>query len=435
MISDLYDRELVSPEAAEHISDCAECRGRLHDYAEIGAEMRLLASRALLEAPAALPELRPLTRRWDWARGWVAPVLVPRYVAAPMLFAILALSIGLGLAQTRRGAEAVNQGFQQALARADLATVTAMLKKNPALVNARNDRDLMPLHVVSTGLVGDDAAATQMARLLIAAGADVNARSASKQTPLHLAVSEGRQEIVALLLDRGADLDARDWKGMTPLDRAAQKRALGLAAMLRAKGAKLDIFSATELGAAETVSELLSRNASLIDARDPDGRTPLEIAATKRHSQLVQLLLSYRPQMDICLASATGDRSLVEKLLRENPRFVNEVNDRGMTPLYCAILGGQKEIAELLLTRGAKVDRGRRRVLEGPLMDSRRIWWTTPLHEAAFNGDLDLALVLLKQGADPLAHSYSGATPYHLALMNGHEKLAEELVGFRRNKK
>jgi ankyrin repeat protein len=431
-ISELYDRELVSPEAAEHISGCAGCRGRLRDYAEMGAEMRLLASRTLLEAPEPLPELRPAPSRW---RNWSMPVLVPRYVALPVLVGFLALSIGLGLIQAQRHAEATNQEFQQALARADLARVAAMLQKDPALANARNDRDLAPLHVVSAGLVADDAAAVQMAALLLAAGADVNARSSSKQTPLHLAVSEGRPEIVALLLDHGADLNARDWKGMTPLDRAAQRRTSRLADMLRAKGAQLNIFSAAELGETNTVAALLSRDASLLEARDHEGRTPLEIAATKRHAALVQLLLSHRPHLDIFLAAAAGQRAVVEQILGNNPGSVNTVNERGMTPLYGAVLSGQKEIVELLLQRGAEVERGRRRVLEGPLLDRRRIWWTTPLHEAAFRGDLDLALLLLKHGADPQARSYSGATPYHLALMNGHEKLAEELLKGRRTKK
>ncbi len=430
LISELYDRELVPRQAAEHIFGCAGCRARLRDYAEIGAQLRLLASQTASAEPIA--ELQPAPRRSHWARGWSAPVLVPRYVAAPVLMALLVLSIGLGLVQAQRSAEATSQEFQQALTRGDVAKVTAMLQKNPALANARNDRDMMPLHVVSTHWVVDDAAATQIAKLLVAAGADVNARSFSKQTPLHLAVTEGRQEIVALLLDHGADLNALDWKGMTPLDRAAEARDPRPADMLRAKGAKRSIFSAAELGETKTVSELLSRDVSLLNARDPDGRTPLEIAATKRHSQLVQLLLSYQPQMDIFLAATAGQLSLVEKLLQENPRLVNAGNERGMTPLYCAILGGRKEIAESLLARGAQVDRGRRRVLEGPLLDNRRIGWTTPLHEAAFNGDVELALLLLKHGADPLAHSYSGATPYHLALMNGHEKLAEELLRFRR---
>src|SRR5580704_11921714 len=52
-VSALFDGEPISRETAAHLSDCEECRARLNDYAEMGAELRDLAGAS---APQAIPE-------------------------------------------------------------------------------------------------------------------------------------------------------------------------------------------------------------------------------------------------------------------------------------------------------------------------------------------------------------------------------------------
>ena len=56
-----------------------------------------------------------------------------------------------------------------------------------------------------------------MARLLIGAGADVNALD-QMGTALHRAARYGHDRIIALLLDAGADPSAVDHEGRTALD-------------------------------------------------------------------------------------------------------------------------------------------------------------------------------------------------------------------------
>src|SRR6266700_1255295 len=48
-------------------------------------------------------------------------------------------------------------------------------------------------------------------------GGDVNQRSENNDTLLHLAASNGYEEIAKLLLAHGADLNAQDLQGYTPL--------------------------------------------------------------------------------------------------------------------------------------------------------------------------------------------------------------------------
>ena len=45
-VSALFDGVPISREVTAHLSDCKECRARLNDYAEMGAELREAASGA-----------------------------------------------------------------------------------------------------------------------------------------------------------------------------------------------------------------------------------------------------------------------------------------------------------------------------------------------------------------------------------------------------
>lgn len=80
----------------------------------------------------------------------------------------------------------------------------------PALVNT-------PLHAALAG--GQTAAA----RMLLDAGASVDARDHGGHTPLHVAAASGSEEGVALLLARGADPDATSHEGKRPVDFATER--------------------------------------------------------------------------------------------------------------------------------------------------------------------------------------------------------------------
>ncbi|CAH1253040.1 DAPK1 [Branchiostoma lanceolatum] len=59
---------------------------------------------------------------------------------------------------------------------------------------------------------------TEMGKLLIQRGADVEARDKYGNTALHSAISNGKTEIVEMLIQHGADVQAKDKEGHTPLD-------------------------------------------------------------------------------------------------------------------------------------------------------------------------------------------------------------------------
>jgi len=83
------------------------------------------------------------------------------------------------------------------------------------------------------------AANKEIAELLIAKGADVNAKNNRDITPLHNAATFGRKEVVELLIAAGAeDVNAKTKGGLTSLDFAIQRKHPETADLLRKHGGK-----------------------------------------------------------------------------------------------------------------------------------------------------------------------------------------------------
>ncbi|KAK9877648.1 hypothetical protein WA026_019318 [Henosepilachna vigintioctopunctata] len=62
------------------------------------------------------------------------------------------------------------------------------------------------------------------ARLLVEYKANVNSQNNYKDTPLHIAIYEGKESLVEVLLESGASIDIPDVSGRTPMDKALLDR-------------------------------------------------------------------------------------------------------------------------------------------------------------------------------------------------------------------
>ena len=135
-------------------------------------------------------------------------------------------------------------------------------------------------------------------KVLLAAGADVNAIDKDKETALHSAAMQGRTGIAKLLLEAGADVNARDDDGFTPLHSAAAWGHVELARMLLAAGADVNAGDRDKetplhlvagrrvppLAGYADVARLLLDAGARPNLRAADGSTPLrraELAATR----------------------------------------------------------------------------------------------------------------------------------------------------------
>lgn len=115
--------------------------------------------------------------------------------------------------------------------------VVAYLIERGADVNAasKNPMRVCPLHSALAHRQPEVSLA--IAEMLVAHGADVNARQAGGWTPLHQAAIHGQVDLATLLLDHGADINAKAENGKTPLALATTGKHKAMTALLRERGA------------------------------------------------------------------------------------------------------------------------------------------------------------------------------------------------------
>jgi ankyrin repeat protein len=121
-----------------------------------------------------------------------------------------------------------------------------------------------------------------------------------------------------------------------------------------------------------------------------------------------------RTQLHFC--ARKGLTTSVKRLLSIRNINVNVKDDwNGWTPLHWAADKGHIEIARLLLQNGAEVN-----------VRSNGGW--TPLYWAAENGHIDILHLLVENGADLEAQDRNGMRALHFAAKYGHLPFIQELV-------
>jgi len=112
---------------------------------------------------------------------------------------------------------------------------TAMLLSSGAYVDMRGSaRRTSPLYeaIVTTRLAFGTRSRLEIVCILLAGGADVNARAANGQTPIYAAARRGLTVIVSMLLRLGADSTIRTPRGVLPFDVAVSYRHFEAAELL-----------------------------------------------------------------------------------------------------------------------------------------------------------------------------------------------------------
>jgi ankyrin repeat protein len=188
----------------------------------------------------------------------ISPVLVAMYNGQPRVARVL-VDMGAPL------------DIFEASAVGELSRVQEIIDRQPAVASAYAPDGFTPLGLAA--FFGH----VEVAHALLHAGADVNAAShnALKVAPLHSAVASRQTDLSRLLVEHGADVNAKQQEDFTPLMEAAQNGDLEIVNLLLASGADPQVVKS-------------------------GGQTALDIAQAAGHQQIVDALRRHAKSAEEC---------------------------------------------------------------------------------------------------------------------------------------
>ena len=227
------------------------------------------------------------------------------------------------------------------------------------------------------------------------------------------------------------------------------------AVLLVGCGSSVDIHQAAYDGDIQAVKQHLVDGTD-VNAKDDDGWTPLQDAATFGHKEIVELLITKGADVNaktvegetpLHTAVSNDHKEIIELLIKEGA----DVNAVAMddvfsdqTPLDAANKYNQGAVAVLLRKYGGKtcvelealIDSAKKGDIEGIKqhlaaggdVSFRNKNGDTMLNYAAYLGHKEIVELLVENGAEVNAKGLADWTPLHLAAYNDNEQIVQLLI-------
>ncbi|XP_056378121.1 transient receptor potential cation channel subfamily A member 1 isoform X2 [Hyla sarda] len=359
----------------------------------------------------------------------------------------------------------------------DNSEALLMLFKRDAKLCRRNKIGCFPIHMTAF------AGSLKCMDLILKKGEEfgfsiedhINFTDNEKSSPLHVAVQNGRLEIVKACVRYGAKVDLKQIDNATPLHFAATQGATEIVKFMISSytgenkivdlpdgNNETPLHKSCLFDHVELAEYLISMGAN-IDSVDNELRTPLLMATSCSSWKIVNLLLERgadvkltdnygRNFLHLTVLQPGGLKNIREEFLQQEDvkKLVSDEDADGCTPLHYACRHGVPNSVNNLLGLNMSLfsksknkrsalhfaafygryntcERLLRFVPDATLLNEADEKGLTPLHLAAENGHDRIAFLLLKKGA-LLLSDHRGWTALHYAAFGGYTRTIKVLL-------
>ncbi|XP_048121828.1 transient receptor potential cation channel subfamily A member 1b [Alosa alosa] len=292
------------------------------------------------------------------------------------------------------------------------ACLEHLIRKHPKCLAAKDDAGATPLHHATSG------GSLEVIRLLVSTSGPegLNMCDGQGNTPLHWAVEKHVGDSCALLLNLGANPNVLNAALMSPLHLAISK------------------------GHNDMVELLLSFSVTDVNLEGDLENTPVMLACSNNNCQALNILFKYGAKLcsqnklghyAIHAVTFNGSKEAMEVIIKKGEEFghsaethLNYLDKSQCSPLHLAVRGGNIEVIKLCIEKGARINQQQADkstalhlacTLANPRLTNARLLppWATIFDH------VELAEYLISKGADIDCIDCKGLSPLLLATSCG----------------
>jgi ankyrin repeat protein len=217
---------------------------------------------------------------------------------------------------------------------------------------------------------------------------------------------------------------------------------------------ELSFIDAVFKGDEQELLDQVKQDPLLARARNEQGISVVCLGVYAGRLELARQIASVRDDLDVFEAACIGDTERIQALLKVAPDVVRATSPDGFSPLGYSAFFGHEQLLDVLIRADAQVNQASRNKMHvcplhsaaahhdpkkatrlaralleaGADPNSTEQGGYTPLHTAASNGNLELAVLLLDHSADPTLKADGGKRPIDLAQEKGHTRIVDLLA-------
>ncbi|HSC45845.1 MAG TPA: ankyrin repeat domain-containing protein [Candidatus Acidoferrum sp.] len=178
-----------------------------------------------------------------------------------------------------------------------------------------------------------------------------------------------------------------------------------------------DLFQSIRAGDTDTVASLLASDPTLANCKNEQGVSAVLMACYMGRKEIRDLLISKGARLELHEAAAAGNLSRVRELIESNPAAASAFSPDGFPVMALAAVFGHEEVARYLHSKGADIN-----------ALSRNGTGYTALTGAVASNHVAIAKWLVESGANVNYRYAKGHSPLLEAAANGNLEIVKLLI-------